>query len=91
MAEHLNDCQELYDILLSNGIAKECARMVLPLCAQTTVVMHGTLRSWIHFFDQRCDDHAQKEIRLSAQEIRNQRSQVCPWTAQALNWTQENK
>lgn len=52
----------------------------------STIVMHGTLRSWIHFLDQRCDDHAQKEIRLIAEEIQLQLSQVCPWTAEALGW-----
>jgi len=46
--------------------------------------MHGTLRSWIHFLEQRCDDHAQKEIRVIANEIKAQLSNVCPWTMAAL-------
>ncbi len=79
-------CKLAYEMLIDKGIAKECARMVLPLATQTTIVMHGTLRSWIHFLDQRCDDHAQKEIREIAFEIRRQLSVICPWTAKALNW-----
>lgn len=79
-------CIEAYEDLVDAGVATECARMVLPLTTQTTIVMHGTLRSWIHFLDQRCDDHAQKEIRLIAIEIRKQLSDVCPWTAAALGW-----
>lgn len=77
---------DTYKALLADGIAKETARMVLPLCAQTTIVMHGTLRSWIHFLEQRCDEHAQKEIRLIAFEIRKQLVSTVPWTAKALGW-----
>lgn len=83
---HLNRSKELYKMLIENGIAKECARMVLPLATQTTLIMHGTLRSWIHFLDQRCDIHAQKEIRQIANEIKAQLCKVVPWTAAALYW-----
>ena len=84
--DHIRKSFELYDTLIDNTVAKETARMVLPLCTQTTVVMHGTLRSWIHFFEQRCDDHAQKEIRVIAKRIRAELAKVCPWTAAALQW-----
>ena len=77
------DC---YDRMIANGVAKETARMVLPLCTSTTIVMHGTLRSWIHFFDQRCDAHAQKEIQEIAYKARNLMSIHFPWTAAALEW-----
>ena len=82
----INESVSCYKALIDRGVAKECARMVLPLAAQTTIVMHGTLRSWIHFLDQRCSEHAQKEIRLIALEIRKQLSNVCPWTASGLGW-----
>lgn len=75
-----------YKELLQLGVAKECARMVLPLTTQTTIIMHGTLRSWIHFFEQRCSKHAQQEIQDIAYEARKQISKVCPWTAKALGW-----
>jgi len=79
-------CEAVYDTLLDNGVAKECARMILPLTTQTTMVMNGTFRSWIHFLDQRCDEHVQKEIQLIALEIRKQLIPHMPWTAKALNW-----
>lgn len=85
------ELQEVYQELISAGIARECARMILPLATTTTIVMHGTLRSWIHFLDQRCNDHAQKEIRLIALEIRRQLSELCPWTATALNWIESDE
>lgn len=75
-----------YKELIHQGVAKETARFILPLCTQTTLIMHGTLRSWIHFLDQRCDEHAQKEIRLIAFEIRDQLAEQVPWVAEALGW-----
>jgi len=84
---HIRHSKWLYDKLVREGIAKECARFVLPLCTQTTIVMHGTLRSWIHFLEQRCSDHAQKEIRLIAKKIKYELSIEYPWTAEALGWT----
>ena len=86
VADHIAKGVELYGNLIANGIAKESARFILLLTTQTTIVMHGTLRSWIHFLNQRCDPHAQKEIQLIAFEIRGQLARVCPWTAAALNW-----
>jgi len=83
---HMLNSQELYSNLIDNGIAKECARFVLPLATQTTLIMHGTLRSWIHFLDQRCDDHAQKEIRTIAFIIRDILTLELPWTSEALDW-----
>lgn len=82
----IEEARKVYEVLVANGIAKECARMVLPLATQTTIVMHGTLRSWIHFLSQRCDSHAQKEIQNIAFEIRNQLIPVFPWLSSALNW-----
>lgn len=86
--DHMENCLQLYRYLISQGVAKECARMVLPLATQTTIVMHGTLRSWIHFLGQRCDHHAQKEIRLIAEEVKSQLSGCIPWTAAAFGWTE---
>ena len=83
----VDQCQRGYELLLAHGVAKECARMILPLTTQTTVIMHGTLRSWIHFFEQRCSEYAQLEIREIALAARNEISKVCPWTAKALDWS----
>lgn len=82
----VQSCYNAYNDLLTAGVAKECARMILPLTTQTTMIMHGTLRSWIHFFDQRCSEHAQLEIQQIAYAARDEISKVCPWTAEALNW-----
>lgn len=82
----VSTCEAMYHKLLAEGVAKECARMVLPLTTQTTVIMHGTLRSWIHFFEQRCSEHAQLEIQQIAHAAKYEIAKVCPWTAKALDW-----
>lgn len=69
---HLQTMKNLYDELIQAGVSKETARMVLPLCTRTTLYMTGSVRSWIHYFEQRCSPHAQKEHRLLAEEIRDQ-------------------
>ena len=66
--KHLVQSQKLYRDLLEVGVAREQARMVLPMCTKTRIYMTGTLRSWIHFFKLRDDGHAQKEIQLLAKE-----------------------
>lgn len=87
---HIEKTQELYEQLVDSGISTETARFILPLTTQTTVIMHGTLRSWIHFLDQRCDDHAQKEIRDIARAARDLLIDITPWTAKALDWSKSD-
>lgn len=62
--------QELYNKMIDSGIAKECARMILPMTTQTTLYMTGSVRSWIHLMEIRDDSHAQKEAQLIAKEIK---------------------
>lgn len=81
--------KEFYDTLIKMGIARETARMVLPLCTQTTMYMSGTVRSWIHYLDLRDDDHVQKEHREIAQAIKSIFIGQFPWTSRALGWTDE--
>lgn len=69
--ENLTQTLSLYQEGLKLGIAKECARMILPIAAQTTIYMTGSVRSWIHFLQIRLDEHAQKEVRLLSAEIRD--------------------
>jgi len=69
--DHLESCQNLYGQLLADGVAKECARMVLPLTTQTTLYMTGSIRSWLHYLAIRCDDHVQLEHREIAEAIRD--------------------
>lgn len=61
----------LYRELISQGVSRETARMILPLCTQTTMYMTGSVRSWIHYFDQRCAKGTQKEHREIAVSIRD--------------------
>lgn len=65
----LTEITNLYKNLLEAGVARECARMILPECTSTTILMTGNIRSWIHFLALRNDVRAQKEIQLIAKEI----------------------
>ena len=58
---HLRESEFLYKSLLDAGVAKECARFVLPLTTQTKIYMKGSVRSWIHYLQLRCDSHTQLE------------------------------
>jgi thymidylate synthase (FAD) len=69
IAEHIVNSEALYKYLLEAGVAKECARFVLPLCTQTRLYMKGSIRSWIHYLQIRCDEHTQLEHRQVAGEI----------------------
>lgn len=84
--EHLYKAQQLYNKGLDLGIAKECARMILPMTTQTTLYMTGTIRSWIHFLDIRDDAHAQKEVQLIAKEIKKIFIEQCPIISKALEY-----
>ncbi len=65
-----DQAQMLYDEMLGEGVAKECAREVLPLASRTRLYMHGTLRSWIHYIDVRASVETQLEHRQIAEEIK---------------------
>ncbi len=65
----LTNCKELYDKLIENGVAKECARMVLPLSTSTTLYMTGNVRSWLSYLNIRLEQETQKEHREIAVEI----------------------
>jgi thymidylate synthase (FAD) len=68
--EHIEYSKSLYDRLINTGVARECARMVLPLNVQTTLYMKGNIRSWIHYLQLRTKEDTQKEHRLIAEEIK---------------------
>lgn len=63
-------CIELYNSMLEAGVAKECAREVLPLASKTKLYMHGTLRSWIHYIQLRATPETQLEHRIIAEQIK---------------------
>ncbi len=62
--EAQRNTKALYDQLITAGIAKESARMILPLSTQTTIYMSGTLRSWIHYLDLRCAEAPKKSTEV---------------------------
>jgi thymidylate synthase (FAD) len=78
---------EHYKWALDNGIAKECARFVLPLGCSTKVYMQGTVRSWIHYLQLRGDNGTQREHMDIANEIRDIFIEQFPTIAEALGWT----
>lgn len=70
IALHYDIAQSLYLSLLGAGVAKECAREVLPLGTPTRLYMAGTIRSWIHYLEVRCGVETQLEHRLVANGIK---------------------
>jgi thymidylate synthase (FAD) len=78
-------CLAAYEHLVDSGIAKECARMILPLSTQTTMYMSGSIRSWIHYLDIRCKQDTQKEHREIADKIKAIFNKQFPIVAQALD------
>jgi len=67
----LIEIDRCYQNLLNNGIAKECARMILPMNSPTKLYMNGNIRSWIHYLKVRCDPSTQKEHRDIALKIKD--------------------
>lgn len=82
--EHLDNGMLLYERLIAADTAKECARMVLPLTTQTTLYMNGSIRSWIHYLEQRTSVHTQLEHREIAMKIQNIFIKNFPSTSEAL-------
>lgn len=78
---------EHYTWAIDNGIAKECARFVLPLGTSTTLYMSGTIRSWIHYIELRSANGTQKEHMDLALECKNIFIEQFPNIAAALDWT----
>ena len=78
--------KELYEEMLEAGIAKECARFVLPLATPTRIYMTGSCRSWIHYINLRSGHGTQKEHMDIAQECKNIFSKEYPVVSSALNW-----
>jgi len=78
---------DLYKQMLSSGIAKECARMVLPLATPTRIYMSGSVRSWIHYINLRSAHGTQKEHMDIAHACRDIFVEQFPIVAKALEWT----
>ena len=78
--------KQLYEEMLEAGIAKECARFVLPLATPTRIYMTGSCRSWIHYINLRTGHGTQKEHMHIAEECKNIFSKEYPVVSSALNW-----
>ena len=76
----------LYNQMLEEGVAKECARMVLPLCTPTRIYMTGSCRSWIHYINLRSSNGTQKEHMLIAKAVRKIFVEQFPAVSEALEW-----
>ena len=86
IAEHFVEAMDLYNELLGNGIAKECARFVLPLATPTRLYMTGTVRSWIHYIHLRGGHGTQKEHMDIAHAIEDIFIKEFPITSEALEF-----
>ena len=87
MQQHFKEAMDLYKKMLDDGIAKECARFVLPLATPTRLYMTGSVRSWIHYIDLRSANGTQKEhmdIALGAKKIFLLSSSLP--VAEAMDW-----
>ena len=76
----------LYQQMLVEGVAKECARMVLPLCTPTRIYMTGSCRSWIHYIELRSAHGTQKEHMDIAQACKTVFIEQFPIVSEALEW-----
>lgn len=84
MRAHLVGAQRLYEDMLAAGVARECARFILPQCTTTRLYMTGNCRSWIHYLEARCAAGTQAEHRAVAAAIREVFEGVFPVVAAAL-------
>ena len=87
MEEHFKSSMDLYNKMLDDGIAKECARFVLPLSTPTRLYMTGSVRSWVHYIDLRSANGTQKEHMDVAEGVRQVFMEQFPTVSEALGWT----
>ncbi len=87
IAEHFDAANRLYKELLAHGVAKECARFVLPLATPTRIYMTGSCRSWIHYINLRSANGTQKEHMEIANLAKCIFTCQFPSVSEALGWT----
>ena len=88
--KHFERSLSLYNEMLEKGVAKECARFVLPQATQTRLYMSGSIRSWMHYIDLRSAHGTQKEHMEVAEAIRCIFTCQFPTISSALGWGREN-
>ena len=84
--QYFNEGMDLYNELLREGIAKECARFVLPLAPPTRIYMSGSVRSWVHYIDLRSGHGPQKEHMDIANACKDIFKVQFPTVSEALEW-----
>ena len=84
--KHFDDAMNLYNALLEQGIAKECARFVLPLATPTRLYMTGSCRSWIHYINLRSAHGTQREHMDVVEKARSIFVEQFPAVSEALEW-----
>jgi len=82
--QHFASSVFLYEELLEAGVAKECAREVLPMAAPTKLYMNGSIRSWLHYCDLRTSNGTQKEHALIATQVQDLLYQHLPNVCEAM-------
>ena len=91
MRELFSKSKALYDDMINNGVAKECARFVLPLATPTRMYMNGTIRSWIHYINLREGYGTQKEHMDVANECKKIFIKQLPVISEALGWNENHR
>ena len=81
---HYRSAMDIYNSMLDSGVAKECARSVLPLSTATRLYMSGTIRSWLHYVDLRADNGTQLEHMQIARSIKDILADQVPTVARAM-------
>ena len=78
------ESEDLYREMVSNGVAKECARDVLPMSSPSRLYMNGTVRSWLHYCDLRCGKGTQLEHQVIANQVKAILMNSLPTVSQAM-------
>ena len=87
MQQHFKQGMRLYQNMLKDGVAKECARFVLPLATPTRIYMTGSVRSWVHYIDLRSAHGTQKEHMYLVENVRKVFVEQFPIVSEALEWS----
>jgi len=88
--EHFSKSKAIYDGMLKDGIAKECARFILPLATPTRLYMSGSIRSFVHWIQLRSSNGTQKEHMDIANQAKVIFVKQLPTTSEALGWNLES-
>ena len=86
MLKHFEEATNIYEEMLEDGVAKECARFVLPLATPTKLYMTGSVRSWVHYIELRSGHGTQKEHMDIANQCKAIFTEQFPVVAKALDW-----